>query len=41
MRTAASPNQTTVRKDRRKVDIKVKNYYLGHIRRETTALSAA
>jgi hypothetical protein len=37
MRTAANPNQTTVRKDRRKVDIKIKNYYLAAVSRETAS----
>jgi hypothetical protein len=36
IRTAAKPNQTMVRKDLRKVDINLKNYYLGAVWGETT-----
>jgi hypothetical protein len=37
MSTAAKPNQTMVRNDLRKVDINLKNYYLGAVSGETTS----
>ena len=38
MRTAAKPNQTMVRNDLRKVDINLKNYYLGAVSGETVSI---